>query len=83
MTKHDWVTGLLSEIELYCIANKLYGVAAAVSAATSVAAVDLNTLEIPGNVVYISEYIDKKYLSDCENIVRAYAGNIEEMLLRD
>lgn len=83
MRKHDWVTGLLSEIELYCIANKLHGISAAVSAAVSVAVLDLNKMESPENIIYISEYIDMKYLNDCENIVRTFAGNIEGMLLKD
>jgi hypothetical protein len=48
-----------------------------------VAAEELDKTEASENVIYISDYIDKKTLDDSERIVLAFAGNIEEMLLKD
>jgi hypothetical protein len=83
MHKHDWVTGLLSEIEQYCIANRLDAVTRAVTQAISVATEELDRLELPENIIYISDYMDKKILDDKERIIRAFSGNLEDLLLRE
>ena len=78
--KHDWVIGLLCEVERYCKSNDLNRLAAEVSQAISTAADEIDVMQPPSNVINLSEYREKAVLKDAESIVGAYGRSFEDVL---
>ena len=78
--KHDWMIGLLCEVELYCNTNDLNRLAAAVSHAISTAAEEIDVIQSASNVINLSDYREKKVRKDAESIVLAYGRHIEDIL---
>lgn len=77
--KHDWVTGLLCEIERYCASNGLNRLAFDLSHAISTATEEIEVMESNSNVIYLSEYEDRKVLDVAKSILLAYTWQVEDV----
>ena len=78
--KHDWLTGILCEIECYCTTNKLDRLALEISRAISTAAEEIDAQDSTSKVIHLSVYRDRKIASGAETIILKYGAYIDDAL---
>lgn len=80
MRKHDWMIGLLTELESYSEKNEMPRTMRAIYNAIEIAVDEQRNLRKSGNVLYLTDYNSVEPAAARDNVISTYAEQLLGLL---